>query len=122
MNGFSSLRRVGQTYLVQGNDSITDISSLANLDDRWVRIYVREDEVGRVRIGEKAKITVDAFPGRTYNGEVVFIAQEAEFTPRNVQTKEERVKLVYRVKVRVVGDSAQDLKTGLPADVRLAGQ
>lgn len=98
------------------------VVSLANLDDRWVRIYVREDEVGRVRIGEKAEITVDAFPGKTYTGEVMFIAQEAEFTPRNVQTKEERVKLVYRVKVRVVGDSAQDLKAGIPADVRLAGQ
>lgn len=98
------------------------VLSLANLADRWVRIYVREDEVGRVRIGEKAAISVDAFPGRVYDGEVVFIAQEAEFTPRNVQTKEERVKLVYRVKVRVVGDSAQDLKPGLPADVRLPGQ
>jgi len=98
------------------------VVSLANLGDRWVRIYVREDEVGRVRIGEKAAITVDAFPGKSYTGEVVFISQEAEFTPRNVQTKEERVKLVYRVKVRVVGDSAQDLKAGLPADVRLAGQ
>jgi HlyD family secretion protein len=98
------------------------VVSLANLNDRWVRIYVREDEVGRVRIGERAAITVDAFPGKSYTGEVVFISQEAEFTPRNVQTKEERVKLVYRVKVRVVGDSAQDLKAGLPADVRLAGQ
>ena len=97
------------------------VVSLANLDDRWVRIYVREDEVGRVKLGGKAAIMVDAFPGRTYDGEVVFIAQEAEFTPRNVQTKEERVKLVYRVKVRVVGDTAQDLKPGLPADVRLTG-
>lgn len=97
------------------------VVSVANLNDRWVRIYVREDEVGRVRLGEKADITVDAFPGRTYAGEVIFISQEAEFTPRNVQTKEERVKLVYRVKVRVVGDSAQDLKAGIPADVRLAG-
>jgi len=98
------------------------VLSLANPDDRWVRIYVREDAVGRVRIGEKAEITVDAFPGRTFTGEVMFIAQEAEFTPRNVQTKEERVKLVYRVKVRVVGDSAQDLKAGLPADVRLGAR
>ena len=98
------------------------VVSLANLADRWVRIYVREDEVGRVRLGEKAEISVDAFPGKTYAGEVIFISQEAEFTPRNVQTKEERVKLVYRVKVRVVGDSAQDLKAGIPADVKLAGQ
>ena len=98
------------------------VISLANLDDRWVRIYVREDQVGRVKLGGKAEIKVDAFPDRTYAGDVVFIAQEAEFTPRNVQTKEERVKLVYRVKVRVVGDSAQDLKPGLPADVRLVDQ
>ena len=98
------------------------VVSLANLDDRWVRIYVREDEVGRVKLGGKAEIMVDAFPDRRYGGEVVFISQEAEFTPRNVQTKEERVKLVYRVKVRVVGDTAQDLKPGLPADVRLTDQ
>lgn len=98
------------------------VISLANLDDRWVRIYVREDQVSRVKLGGKAEIKVDAYPDRTYGGDVVFIAQEAEFTPRNVQTKEERVKLVYRVKVRVVGDSAQDLKPGLPADVRLVDQ
>jgi HlyD family secretion protein len=98
------------------------VVSLANLNDRWVRIYVREDEVGRVKLGEKAAISVDAFPERKYAGEVVFISQEAEFTPRNVQTREERVKLVYRVKVRVVGDTAQDLKPGLPADVRLTGR
>jgi HlyD family secretion protein len=95
------------------------VLTVADLDDRWVRIYVRGDEVGRLSLGQKAEVTADAYPDRTYPGEVVFIADEAEFTPRNVQTAEERVKLVYRVKVRVLADSTHDLKPGLPADVRL---
>ena len=87
--------------------------------DRWVRIYVREDQVGRLTIGGAAAISADAYPERTYAGRVVFIASEAEFTPRNVQTTAERVKLVYRVKVQVTEDPSLDLKPGLPADVRL---
>ena len=87
--------------------------------DRWIRIYIREDELGRVSLGQAASIRIDTFPDRTYQGQVSFIASEAEFTPRNVQTAEERVKLVYRVKVRVVADSALDLKPGLSADVEL---
>ncbi len=70
-------------------------------------------------IGQAAAITGDADPDREYEGTVVFIASEAEFTPRNVQTTEERVKLVYRVKVQVTGDPGMDLKPGLAADVRL---
>jgi HlyD family secretion protein len=95
------------------------VLTLMNPDDRWVRIYVRADEVGRINIGHPATITGDAYPDRTYEGRVVFIANEAEFTPRNVQTSEERVKLVYRVKVQIVGDPDFDLKPGLAADVRL---
>jgi HlyD family secretion protein len=95
------------------------VLTLRNPDDRWVRIYVRADRVGRLVIGRAAEITGDAYPDRSYAGEVVFIADEAEFTPRNVQTTEERVKLVYRVKVQITGDPAHDLKPGLAADVRL---
>jgi HlyD family secretion protein len=95
------------------------VLTVADLNDRWVRIYVRGDEVGRVSLGQKAEVTADAYPDRTYPAEVMFIADEAEFTPRNVQTAEERVKLVYRVKVRILTDSTHDLKPGLPADVRL---
>lgn len=98
----------------------TAVVTLSNPDDRWVRIYVREEQIGRVRLGQRAEVRIDAFPDRAYQGEVTFIADEAEFTPRNIQTKEERVKLVYRVKVRVVADTALDLKPGIPADVRLA--
>jgi HlyD family secretion protein len=90
--------------------------------DRWVRIYVKEDRVGRVRLGSRAAITSDTYPGKSYPGEVAFIASEAEFTPKNVQTQEERVKLVYAVKVRIVGDRGYELKPGLPADVRLEGE
>jgi len=97
------------------------VLSLTDPEDRWVRIYVRGDEVGRLALGETATITADANPDREYTGVVTFIADEAEFTPRSVQTTEERVKLVYRVKVRITGDEAFDLKPGLPADVRLDG-
>jgi len=95
------------------------VVTIQNLDDRWVRIYLPGDQVGRVRLGGEARIVADAFPDREYVGQVVYIADEAEYTPRTVQTKAERVTLVYRVKVRVTGDSAQDLKIGVPADVRI---
>lgn len=95
------------------------VLTLMDPDDRWVRIYVREDRVGRVSIGQPAVITADSYPERSYDGRVTFIASEAEFTPRNVQTAEERVKLVYAVKVAITGDSGRDLKPGLPVDVRL---
>ncbi|MBI1722891.1 MAG: HlyD family efflux transporter periplasmic adaptor subunit, partial [Gemmatimonadetes bacterium] len=95
------------------------VLTVRNLDDRWVRIDIREDRIGAVRIGEEATITADTYPGRRYRGQVAFIASQAEFTPRNVQTTEERVKLVYAVKVRVTQDSTYDLKPGIPADVRL---
>jgi HlyD family secretion protein len=93
--------------------------TIMNLDDRWVRIYVPETRVGAVHLGDAATISADTYPDRTYQGEVSFIASQAEFTPRNVQTREERVKLVYAVKVRITSDAGTDLKPGIPADVRL---
>ncbi len=95
------------------------VLTLMNLDDRWVRIYVPEARVGAVHLGDSAIVTADTYPDRTYRGTVSFIASQAEFTPRNVQTREERVKLVYAVKIRITVDSTYDLKPGLPADVRL---
>jgi len=96
------------------------VISLMDRDDRWVRIYVSETRIGAVRIGQEAGITSDTFRGRTYPGEVVYISSEAEFTPKNVQTSEERVKLVYAVKVRITGDRGFELKPGMPADVQLS--
>ncbi|HEX8723924.1 MAG TPA: HlyD family efflux transporter periplasmic adaptor subunit [Gemmatimonadaceae bacterium] len=98
------------------------VLTVMNLRDRWVRIYVREDRVAAVRLGEPATISTDTYAGKTYPGEVSFISSEAEFTPRNVQTTQERVKLVYAVKVRITGDTTTyDLKPGMPADVALGG-
>jgi HlyD family secretion protein len=95
------------------------VLTVLNTNDRWVRIYVREDQVGRVALGQRASIGSDSHPDTTFNGRVTFIASEAEFTPRNVQTAEERVKLVYAVKVAIVGDPVLRLKPGVPADVVL---
>lgn len=107
-------REVGETV-----GAGAPVLTIMNLDDRWVRIYIREDRIGAVRLGQRADIAADTYPGRRYGGEVAFIASEAEFTPRTVQTAEERVKLVYAVKVRIVTDATYDLKPGVPADVTL---
>lgn len=95
------------------------VLTLMNTADRWVRIYVPENRIGAVGMGMGASITSDTYPGKGYPGEVVFIASQAEFTPKSVQTTEERVKLVYAVKVRVLDDPDLELKPGMPADVRL---
>ncbi len=95
------------------------VVTLLDPADRWVRIYVPENRLGAVSLGQRAEIRADTFPARAYAGEVAFLASEAEFTPRNVQTAEERVRLVYAVKVRITGDPEQQLKPGLPADVTL---
>jgi len=95
------------------------VFTLMDPTDRWVRIYVREDRIGAVSPGQEARITSDTYRDRSYGGRVTFIASEAEFTPKNVQTQEERVKLVYAVKVRITGDPSRVLKPGMPADVEL---
>jgi HlyD family secretion protein len=96
------------------------VLTLMNVEDRWVRIYVPASRIGAVRMGKQVSISSDTFPEKTYPGEVVFIASQAEFTPKSVQTTEERVKLVYAVKIRILDDPDLELKPGMPADVRLA--
>ncbi len=96
----------------------TPLFVLGHLENPWIRVYVKEDKLGLVKIGQKARITTDTFPGKVYEGTVSFISSEAEFTPRNVQTREERVKLVFAVKVKVQNVN-QELKPGMPADVRI---
>ena len=75
--------------------------------------------LGRVKVGQKAFVTSDSFPGKRYEGRVGFIASEAEFTPKTVQTRKERVKLVYRIKVDVPNPE-MELKPGMPADGDIA--
>lgn len=95
------------------------VLTLMNPDDRWVRIYIPENHIGAVHLGQKTTISTDTWPGKHYSGTVTYIASQAEFTPKNVQTAEERVKLVYAVKVRISDDAKFELKPGMPADVHL---
>jgi HlyD family secretion protein len=93
--------------------------TLGDLDHVNLTVYVPEDKLGQVKIGQAVGVSVDSFPGQTFEGTVVRIADEAEFTPRNVQTKEERVNMVFAVEVRIP-NSDHALKPGLPADAVLA--
>jgi HlyD family secretion protein len=96
------------------------VVTLMDPRDVWVRAYLPEEDVGRVRLGDPARVRVDAYQGRDFAGRVTEIASEAEFTPRNVQTKKERVNLVFRIKI-AVDNPAGVLKPGMPADATLRG-
>jgi len=91
------------------------IARVSVIDRPWLRVYVPETDLGRVKLGQSAGVTTDTYPDRTYPGRVVEIAQQPEFTPKNVQTKEERVKLVFGVKIEVENRD-RELKPGMPAD------
>jgi HlyD family secretion protein len=91
------------------------ILTLLNPKDVWLRAYVPETEVGRLKVGDPAKLRVDAFPNRVFTGRLIEIGSEAEFTPRNVQTKKERVNQVFRIKIQIDNPDGL-LKPGLPAD------
>ena len=91
------------------------IITLVDLERPWVRVFVPENKLGRVRLGMKVEILSDTFPDKTYTGTIRHIATEAEFTPKNVQTQDERIKLVYAVKV-YVDNPRQELKPGQPVD------
>lgn len=94
------------------------VYTIGDLGSPWIKVYVKEDRLGLVKLGQKAGITVDSYPGKSYDGKVTYISSEAEFTPKNVQTQEERVKLVFGVKVSVKNVN-DELKPGMPADVRI---
>jgi len=97
----------------------TPIATLLERDQIYVRIYIPETHIGRVRLGQKAQIRVDSFPHQVFDGAVEQINQQAEFLPRNVQTAEERVHQVFGVKVRI-DDRSRRVRAGMAADVTLA--
>jgi HlyD family secretion protein len=90
--------------------------AMADLSNITITVYVPEDRYGQLKLGQQAAVTVDSFPGETFNAEVVHLADQAEFTPRNVQTVEGRSSTVYAIKLKVT-DSEGKLKIGMPADV-----
>jgi len=93
----------------------TPIISAGDLSQVYLRAYINETDLGRVKVGQKVRITTDTFPGKNYEGKISFIAPQAEFTPKNIQTQKERVKLVYRIKVEIPNPN-MELKPGMPAD------
>jgi HlyD family secretion protein len=93
----------------------TPVFTAINLDDIWVTAYINEGDLGKVKLNQKAYVQTDTYKGKKYDGWVSFICDQAEFTPKYIQTSEERVKYVYRIKVRV-DNSSLELKPGMPAD------
>jgi len=91
---------------------------LGDLDHPWIKVYVPETVVGKIRLGTPARVLVDSFPGRPFQGTVSWVADQAEFTPKNVQTAEERVNLVYAVKI-TIQNAQRKLKAGMPADAEI---
>lgn len=97
---------------------MSSLLKLADLSEAEIVIYIPETDLGRIKLGQKAEIESDTYPGKRYEGKVKFISSEAEFTPKNVQTKDERVKLVFAVKV-FVKNTERELKSGMPVDVKI---
>lgn len=96
----------------------TVLMTIGSLDSVWLTLYIAERDIGRVQQGQRAYVTVDSFPGRRFEGTVSYIATEAEFTPRNVQTKDERVTTVFAVRVELANPD-HALKPGMPADATI---
>jgi len=95
------------------------VATVTNISKPWVRVYIPENQIGKVRLGAAAKIKVDSFPARDFDGRVSYVSSQAEFTPKNVQTQEERVKLVFAVNV-TLDNRDGTLKPGMPADIYIA--
>ena len=96
----------------------TPVVTMADLRQVWVRAFVEETDLGRVKVGQRAFVTTDTFPGKRYEGRVSFIASGAEFTPKAVQTRKERTRLVYRIKIDLP-NPAMELKPGMPVDAEI---
>jgi len=109
----SKNREVGETV-----PTGAPIITLGDLNRPWLNLYIGESDLGKVALGMKASVTVDSFPSQPFPGRVTFVAEKAEFTPKNIQTQDERVKLVYRIKIELENRN-QALKAGMPADAVL---
>lgn len=113
VNGVVTALDIRPGEVVQAAAPVITVGDLSRLT---IRVYVPEDQLGRVRLGDRARVTVDAFPRETFTATVIFIAQEAEYTPQNVQTAERRKTTVFAVELEIQDPSGR-LKPGMPADV-----
>jgi HlyD family secretion protein len=115
IDGIITSRNIEPGETVNSGREVLTVSDLSRVD---LKIFVDETEIGKVKPGQKVDVKVDTFPGKTYTGTVSFISPEGEFTPKIIQTKKERVKLVYLVKVSIANPNFE-LKSGMPADAWL---
>lgn len=114
-NGMVTLRAVEPGELVTMGSNLLRITYLEEVK---LTIYVSERDYGKVRLGQKAEVMIDSYPNRMFEGRVIYLSPNAEFTPKNVQTRDERTKLVFAVKIQVANHDGA-LKPGLPADARI---
>ncbi len=96
----------------------TPVFTLADLDHVWLRAYINEPDLGRVRFGQSAIVTTDSYPGHQYHGRISLISENAEFTPKSVETHAERITLVYRIRIDI-HNPTHELKPGMPADATI---
>jgi HlyD family secretion protein len=96
----------------------TPVMTLADLDHIWLRAYINETDIGKIRLDQTATVKTDTYPGKSYKGRVSFISSAAEFTPKSVETHAERVTLVYRIKIDI-DNPTHELVPGMPADALL---
>ncbi|MDQ3018964.1 MAG: efflux RND transporter periplasmic adaptor subunit [Bacteroidota bacterium] len=115
VDGIVSKKFVEIGEYVTPGAAILKISNLQTVD---LYIYITEEELGKVKLGQKADVKIDTYKDKIYKGEVISISPEAEFTPKSIQTQEERTKLVFAVKIQIPNNEF-DLKSGMPADAKL---
>ncbi len=96
----------------------SSVLTLGDLKKVWLRAYINETDLGRIKLGQPVEVFTDTYPGKAYPGRIAFISDRAEFTPKQIQTQEERVKLVYRIKIDI-DNPLMELKSGMPADARI---
>jgi HlyD family secretion protein len=96
----------------------TPILTLGDIENVWLKAYIPETELSRVKWGQEVAVTTDLQPQKTYKGRISFISSQAEFTPKQIQTEKERVTLVYRIKVDIPNPD-RELKPGMPADGKI---
>lgn len=113
LDGIVSLKNFEEGELVRSGSNLLTI---INLQEQWVNIYVPQSELGKWKLGDKVSIVADAFPREKFSGEIVYIASEAEFTPKNVQTKETRMDTVFKVKVKIL-QGKEKLRPGMWVEV-----
>lgn len=116
---FTGVILVRQAELGESVVPGTPVVTLADIDHVWLRAYVNETDISRVRFGEAVDVTTDSYPGRHYRGRISFISSQAEFTPKSVETHAERVTLVYRIRIDI-DNPTHELVPGLPGDAHIA--